>query len=507
MSAPLDPVIVVGGGASGTILAAELLRQAPAVAVVLVEPRPRLGGGVAFGDAAPIHRLNVRAGRMSARADDADHFVRWLAQHDPGAGEGTFARRSDYGRYLAYTLDQARLAAPGSRVAHVRDGVRSVEATGTGYRVVLDAGPALRARTVVLALGNLPPAGLTAPRSAELEPHRFVSDPWTRDGLQPRSRDESVLLLGTGLTAVDVALARHDHGQRGPIVALSRHGLLPRVQAERQPRLRETAVPPSAPTAIPPTGTPPWARAAHGLRALTRALRAEVRRATSTGGDWRDVFEALRPAAPLLWAGLSHRERRAFARHLQSWWDVHRHRMPAETAAGIERLVEAGQLEVRAGRVLCFAPGRRDVRVVVAPRGSRRTVTLHVSRVIDCTGPAPLARARHELLDRLVENGLVRPDPLGLGLDALPDGTLLRGDGGVARGLYAMGPLLRGVLWETTAIPEIRTQAVALARRLAAGLGAIAARESAWPPLSQSIALWTTSASPDTGSSGASDSP
>ena len=480
MSAALDPIIVVGGGASGTILAAELLRQAPSVAVVLIEPRPRLGGGVAFGDAAPVHRLNVRAGRMSARVGDDEHFVRWLAQHDPGAGEGTFARRNDYGRYLAYTLDQARLAAPGSRVAHVRDRVRAVEAAGSGFRVALDAGPVLRARSVVLALGNLPPAHIAAPQRSAIEPDRFVSDPWTRDGLEPRSRDESVLLLGTGLTAVDVALARHERGQRGPIVALSRHGLLPRVQAEHQPRLRPAGPPPTAPTALASSGTPPWVRTAHGLRDVTRALRAEIRRVTAEGGDWRDVFEALRPAAPLLWTGLSPRDRRAFARHVQSYWDVHRHRMPAEAAAGIERLIAAGQLDVRAGRVLCLVPGRHDVRVVVAPRGAGRTLTLQVSRVVNCTGPAPLARSRHELLNRMVESGLVRSDPLGLGLDALPDGTLLRADGGAARGLYAIGPLLKGILWETTAIPEIRTQAAALAKRIAAGREVtLAARESA----------------------------
>ncbi|HWY24061.1 MAG TPA: hypothetical protein VNX47_04035, partial [Nevskia sp.] len=57
-------------------------------------------------------------------------------------------------------------------------------------------------------------------------------------------------------------------------------------------------------------------------------------------------------------------------------------------------------------------------------------------------------------------------DALGLGLLTDAQGALLDRDGQASTWLYTLGPARKGQLWETTAVPEIRVQAQALARRL-----------------------------------------
>jgi uncharacterized NAD(P)/FAD-binding protein YdhS len=463
-------VVIAGGGASGTLLAAELLRQPVPVEVTLVEPRADLGRGVAYSTAHFAHLLNVRAGRMSGNADDPGHFLRWLSREDPSAHEGTFAPRPIYGRYLAALLDEARAAsAAGGSLSHRRERVVEVQAAASGLRVGLGEGAWIDADAFVLAVGNLPPAGVPLLPTGGADPKRFVVDPWASQALEGIALDEPVLLVGTGLTAVDVVLALHELGHGAPVLAVSRRGLLPTTQAAVQPPL---ILPTAAATPAPLPGVvlPGEAAVRKSVRRFTRALRSEAERLASAGGDWHLLFEALRPVTPALWAELSWDERRRFVRHLQPYWDVHRHRMAPDVAHQIHARVRAGALEVKAARVRAFAADPSGVRVTLASRGSTGTVERVFGAVVTCTGPGSLAASRHPLLRSLISHGLVRPDPLGLGLDARADGALLAADGSLAPGLYAIGPLLRGTLWETTAVPEIRAQAKALAAVLTAGV-------------------------------------
>jgi uncharacterized NAD(P)/FAD-binding protein YdhS len=463
-------VVIAGGGASGTLLASELLRQSVPVEVTLVEPRADLGRGVAYSTVHSAHLLNVRAGRMSGDANDPGHFLRWLRREDASAHEGTFAPRVLYGRYLAALLDEARAApAPGGSFSHRRERVVEVQATASALRVGLTEGAWIDADAFVLAVGNLPPAGVPLLPTGGADPKRFVVDPWAPQALDGVAPDEPVLLIGTGLTAVDVALALRDLGHRGGILAVSRRGLLAKTQAAVQPPL----VLPVAGARTPTTAgafLPQRPAARRNVRSLARAVRAEARRLAAAGGDWHPLFEALRPITPALWSNLPARERQRFLRHLQPYWDVHRHRMAPQVAREIQAMIVAGAFEVRAGRVRAWGPHPRGIRVTLAPRGAAATEERIVGAVVTCTGPGALAAARHPLLRSLISHGLVRPDPLGLGLDARADGALLSADGSVAAGLYAIGPLLRGTLWETTAVPEIRAQAKALAGVLTAGV-------------------------------------
>jgi uncharacterized NAD(P)/FAD-binding protein YdhS len=71
------------------------------------------------------------------------------------------------------------------------------------------------------------------------------------------------------------------------------------------------------------------------------------------------------------------------------------------------------------------------------------------------------------LLSGLVNDGIVTAHHTGLGLVADEHHQ-------VADGLYAMGSLLVGQLWESIAVPELREQAAVVARSVLSGRAALA---------------------------------
>jgi uncharacterized NAD(P)/FAD-binding protein YdhS len=452
-------VAIIGAGLSGTLVAVQLLRTAAGpLSITLVEPADHLGRGVAYASALPVHLLNVRADNMGAFADDPAHFLRWLREgpaRQTDAAPEAFVPRAMYAAYLRATLSEAvAQAAPGVGLRWVHAAATGVTPQGPRLRIHLDSHPDICADQAVLALGNPAPCDRSAP--PQQPPRRVRSGyTWSTCVTQDIGPDDPVLLLGTGLTTVDAVLALHAQGHFAPIYAVSRHGLLP------QPH-RPRAGYPNFLADEPPITS---------LRALLRRVRAEVRAAERRGVGWRDVLDSLRPLTQQLWRALPLEERRRFLRHLRPYWDVHRHRIAPSVAETFETLVRSGQLSVRAGFIERCAEEAGGVDVAVRLRGSQTREHLRVAYVINCTGPAcDYGTLADPLIVSLRGQGLLRPDALRQGIDATADGQLLGADGQPSPWLSTLGPPHKGVLWECTAVPDIRVQAAALTRRLLATL-------------------------------------
>jgi len=437
---------IVGGGFSGTMTAFHLAR-AGAARVLLFEKEGRFARGAAYGSRCERHLLNVPAGNMSALPDERSHFLDWLQRRDPSAGPGTFAPRMVYGEYLDEFL---AAAVERGAVELVRDEVVDVE--GDARRVLRAAGGRrFDVDRVVLALGNPPPsvpAGVTVSGGSR----GFVANPWSPGALDGLGEDEPILLIGAGLTAVDVVVEALARGHRGRIVAISRHGLLP------QPH-RPGAGPPRPPSL--PAGQPTTARS------LLRMIRSDVDRHQAEGGDWRAVVDGLRPCTQDLWRALGRDERLRFLRHLASRWDARRHRIAPEIDRKITEAMDDGRLEVVAGRIARIVEKGGGLAASWTRRGRREAEEWTFARVINCTGPARDVRAGAPALIRsLLDRGVARPGPLLLGLDVAPSGALIDARGVASDSVFAVGPMLKEDLWETTAVPELRSQARDLAARL-----------------------------------------
>lgn len=448
MNEPFD-VAIVGAGASGTLTAVQLLKQARRpLRIALIERGDRFGPGLAYGTRCERHLLNVPAAGMSAFEDDPLHFVRWLEDTPPDA----FAPRARFGAYLEEVLEETsqRSTAQLSRVRGevVGDSMVGDSGPSTRVRLTLSTGEALDAKEAVLALGNPAPSEVSGVPASLLASERYVPHPWAQGALAALPKDAPVLLLGTGLTAVDVLLALRDGGHTAPVFALSRRGLLPRPHAPH-PKLE------LAPLSLAP-----------GLRALVAAFHLRLEEAQRRGGDFRSVFDALRGQTAPLWAGLPLAERRRWMRHLRALWDVHRHRMAPKIADALAAERASGGFRAAAGRLREVQPTPGGVTLRYRPRGAQALETLQVAAVLNCTGPGKLADHPGTLLGSLLAVGQVRLDPLGLGLSTDPEGRLLDAAGRAQPRLWTLGPPRRGDLWESTAVPEIRAQAHALAEAL-----------------------------------------
>jgi uncharacterized NAD(P)/FAD-binding protein YdhS len=277
--------------------------------------------------------------------------------------------------------------------------------------------------------------------------------PWPFGFLGNIARDDDVLLVGAGLTAVDVAVQLERMGHHGTIYALSRRGLRP--LAHR----------PGAPEYPPFLAGEPLPATVLGL---LRRIRAEVREAAARGIDWRAVIDAIRPQSQAIWRNWSVRERSRFMRHARPFWEVHRHRISPETAAIINRVAAGNRIKFFAGRLESLRDTPTGAEAIFHLRGSAQRMVVHVAKVVNCTGPrTDYSKYQHPLLINLLARGLIDHDPLALGINALPNQEVLRYRGGPTGWLFTIGPPLKGVLWESTGVRDIRVQAKNLADLLA----------------------------------------
>jgi uncharacterized NAD(P)/FAD-binding protein YdhS len=446
---------IIGGGFAGSLLALKLV-AAGHIQPLLIEQRRQAGAGLAFGDSARDHVLNVPVARMDVGLTPS--FEAWLAtlpsetaQAVAESGElaQAFVPRALFGRYLR---QQVELATASGRLLRIKGEVTELKKQGMTCELTLKDGRRLKIDQVVLATGNEPPKApdLIDEEGRELtDSHLFVADPWAREAFAGLSPQDPILLIGTGLTMTDTALALANHGHEGPIYTISRRGLLPNshLSGGTWSTFLEGSI-------------------GHSPATILRRMRQEVRAASSQAVPWQRVIDAARPQLAQMWAAWTRAQRAQFLRHARPFWDVHRHRVAPRIAYALQTLVDRGQLISMRGRLRRFASQEGLLDISYAVRGTCEIHNLKVARVFNCTGPrTDYGSMGSPLFVDLRRQGLISPDPLGLGLET-QNARLIDAYGRVSETLFAVGSLTRPAWWEITAVPEIAAQVSRLAETL-----------------------------------------
>jgi uncharacterized NAD(P)/FAD-binding protein YdhS len=458
-------VLIIGGGLSGTVLAAQLLRQPGRRRLLIVEPRRELGRGEAYSAVEIGHTLNGNAARMSIDPDSADDLTEWLTAYIAAGGwpesaeqqvpvAELFPPRGVFGLYAQQRLAEAQEAGAsrGSRVEHVRGEVVDLQVDTDRICATLADGQSLQADFAVLATGMYAAARTPQRQSSGL--NAAAMDPWDVSAMTRLDPKARVMIIGSGLTMVDAVVSLQRAGHRGPINIYSRHGLLPQVRRQ----------PPSWPDFL---GDNPGIRSP---RQLIRALREQCALAKNRGIDWQAPLDTVRANIGRLWHQASDLQRRQFVRHVRPWWESHHHRSPPQSAAMLASLVAQGRVSIEAASmqgVETLASGQ--LQIGLRYRGQSQPCSVIGDALINSTGiEYDWRRVDRPLPRQLLARGLVQPGPLALGIAADRGGAVLDAQGIVSSRLYALGPPLRGMWWESTAVTDVASQAKALAQRLAA---------------------------------------
>lgn len=445
----MKTIVIIGGGWSGTLTAIQLLEKSKTLSVKIINSGQPLGLGVAYSTTEEEHLLNVPAGKMSPFPNNPTHFIDWLVKNGHSAKnlEGQFIPRLVYGKYISELIS---LYKGNKQLEVINAKAIDIIKQGATYTVLLSNNTAIPADKIVLALGNFLPANPKSETLTFYDNKKYFQNPWSPSYLNNIDLKQDILLIGTGLTMVDNVLSLKKRGFTGKFFVVSPRGYTPAShgKADTYPDFYNEL-----------KGT--------NLAEIFKTVRKHLKIASSKNSSWRGVIDSLRPYAQEIWVTRTLKEKQQFVSHIRHIWGVARHRLPVKIYNEINDLKTQGQLEIIGGRIVDMQEKNGPIAIYIQLRKSSAIRELVVSGVVNCTGPQTnYKELKDQLVINLLSKQMIIPDDLKMGIKTTLNGQVLQQEHTASTDIYALGSLLRGVLWETTAVPEIRQQAESIAQQI-----------------------------------------
>ena len=459
----IPSIAIIGGGFCGAATLIQLVRQSEyPLNIILINKENPLSKGLAYSSFNERHVLNVPAGKMSIFPEEPDHFINWIRSkkeyHVFTDDElpDTYIPRVIYGKYLEEIFYDTISKLPDHiKVNIINDEALDIDISDSGSSVKLKNGSEIFADKIVLAVGNFLPDNPKIRDNSFYNSEKYFQNPWSRKAVEGLKDNDSVLIIGTGLTMVDNVISLIDTGFQGKIYSVSTNGYFPLSHKKRKPY-----------TDILEELHPPYE-----ISKLYSLFRKHIKIVLSKGITGEAVVDAVRPKTQEIWLSLSLDDKIRFMSHIRHLWGVARHRLPKNIFLQMQDLISKGRLEIIGGRLQEIKEISDHVLVTIKEKKSQNIKELIVTRVINCTGPkTDISKIDQPLISSLFKKGFIVPDEMRLGINALPNGTIIQSDNTLSSKLFTTGSLLKGILWESTAVPELRNQAKALAEELIAHL-------------------------------------
>jgi len=451
-------IAIIGGGFTGTMAAVHLIKNAKMpVSIALINKGGQLAKGTAYSTTDRVHLLNVPARNMSAYPDEPGHFVNWLRQNnrhlemeDSGLPlEEDFVPRLIYGEYISAQLYEAISEHKQAHIQIFEAEAVDINMADEKAHISLDSGDTIRTEKVLFAMGNNVPANLHIRDESFYETANYQQNPYDLGKLAAIAKTQTVLIIGTGLTMVDVVNTLKNQGHEGTITGISRNGKLPHPHSDfvKYPDF-----------IAPHIHKPP--------RELLAIIEEEKKKAGARGIPWQSVIDSMRPHHHEIWTQFSPESKKYFAENLGAAWGVVRHRMARAIMRRMEHWQKTGELEIKKGSLASLSNTAGKVEVVIKD-GDAPEQVFWVDYVINCTGPMHnIAKIDKPFYKNMLAKGIISPGPLNIGLNSTPEFEVIDKEGGISEMFYVAGPLLIGVLWESIAVPELRRQARDVADKL-----------------------------------------
>ncbi len=454
----MQKITIIGGGLSGTLVAINLLRtnSSKEIDIKLIDKKP-VGFGVAFSTEQPFHLLNVRAENMSLFPEEPEHFSKWLQEKKLKFTGKDFVPRRLYGRYIYENFEKTiSKRVSSTNLDIINDEALDIIPNSKSCLIRLKSGNEIESDKVVLALGNLYSVDLNLKDNSYLNSPRYYSNPWDSYLYENLNKEVTILIIGTGLTMIDIVSNLYQINHKGKIIAVSKHGFMPFIHqlTEAYPAFYEELQNKS-------------------LEEILKIVKDHIKKENEKGNDWRGVIDSLRPHTQKIWLDLPLNERKKFLGHLKHFWNPARHRVPHECFNITEQLISKGQLKIEAGRIKKITELNNSFKIELRKGEKKAAPDTSVNKIltadviIKCAGTEnDYEKINIPIVKNLLSRGLIRKDQLSLGLDAHTTGRIIDKEGNSSKYFFTLGQPLLGILWETTAVPEIRVQAQKLASLL-----------------------------------------
>ncbi len=453
-------IAIIGGGFSGVCVAVQLARQAKKnIQIVLFNAGYPFAAGVAYSTVHPMHVLNVPAGRMSFFLDEPNHFTRWIKGKYKDEFlhfgdlqlEDAFLPRAVYAKYINDVFVTEMMTSRCTDYLLVSETAVNISHASGKMEMKTQSGRTLPCDAVVLATGNELPATPVFISKEMAEKEIYISNPWYFKMHKNYELSQTILLLGTGLTMIDNMLSILSSGFKGKMVAVSTKGLLPlpfRKSETDYGILEELKRP-------------------YIINTVFDIFRKHVHRVRNYGLSGTAVVDALRPLTQDIWKELSVDDKKRFLVHIRQLWGVARHRLPLHIFDLMNGYIQSKRVEIIAGRLINVTVQNNTAEATIALRATGKRVSIPVQKIINCTGPLlDITKSKSKLFQNLIKDGLLCADELKLGIKATADYAVVNASGNEVENMFVIGPMLKGTLWETTAVPEIRKQAEEVAYKI-----------------------------------------
>jgi uncharacterized NAD(P)/FAD-binding protein YdhS len=450
---------IIGGGFTGTMLVRHLVEQKKKfLSVFIYNSNADFARGTAYNPKSSRLLLNVVAGKMSAFPDKPTHFVDWCLKNGIGSENaqdllvGSFLPRSQYGNYLNDIWKETQEIAKknGHQLNLISNKVRKIDKDDSNYRIHSETGEDI-VNYLILATGNELPGNPQIKNVDFFKSNFYQQNPWRID-FSKIKRDEPILILGNGLTMVDTVMELRENGFQQKIVSVSPNGfnILPHRNFNFQYN-----------------GPIKDLKEDKSLLELLSLFKSELKKLNEFGISAEPLIDALRPNTQKIWQALTVDEKRIFMSHLRHHWGVARHRIPFLSYDYIQKERIANRLEILAGKVLDLELNENGVLAKIYDKKQRIDLTCQFTQVINCTGPeTKIEKSGNNLLLQLKQGGFIVQDDLQLGIEVNDSFQIINSQNQVDEKMFAIGGLLKGKLWESTAINELRLQAKEVANQL-----------------------------------------
>jgi len=450
-------VAIIGNGFSGLMVARNLVDLGTSHLILSVfEKQHQPGQGIAYSPQSEQALLNVVAAKMSAFPDKPTHFVEWLSTQpqflddDIELIKNSFVSRSIYGKYLNELWLETRELALLKKI-HLE--LFQLEITDLTYyekKICLQASEnEFLVDKVILATGNQLPGNPRGLKGETVLSNRYFQNPWSYK-LDSIDTQKPIFIIGNGLSMVDTVIQLREQKRSNKIISLSPHGF------HILPHRNFTY---SLPDWISKLSQQPT------LLELVSAINKQLKSLHKHGISAEPLIDSLRPHSQRFWRGLSHSEKARFMRHFRHLWGLARHRLPFVTYDIIQKERINGTLSIISGYIISVAPIEDGIEIIYFDKNLKQNQSILAESLINCTGPeSDITKTNSTLLQNCLKKEYIQQDELKLGIKAnINSFETINAAGKENEQVFAIGNLLRGELWESTAVNELRLQAKNLA--------------------------------------------